>query len=179
MSPSNVCLVIDFDGFHLDKKFHVREMGFTSLTSDYKGCHRFKLDHLADRATPKDWKTIDYCTDRVHGLTLGSWPGEHLFREETLRQLVQIEYEEARTFEKYLVAFKGGHVERDLLEELQIPHVDLEDFGCPKFDDLQHPMKSMLKDCGYHRKLKRAGAVAHCAKVECFLFAEWVKGELE
>lgn len=179
MSLANVCLVIDFDGFFIQKKFHVREMGFASLTTEFKGSYRFKLDHLADRATDKDWRTIRYCTNYIHGLSLKSLPGEkNPFDEEFLKILLKLEYKEAKTAEKYLVAFKGGHVERDVLEELEIPYVNLEDFGCPKFDCLEHFLKPVVKDCGYHKKLRNEGATAHCPRIECFFFAEWVKNEL-
>ena len=35
-----------------------------------------------------------------------------------------------------VVAYKGGTLEKKLLIQLQIPYVNLEDFGCPKFEYL-------------------------------------------
>ena len=37
-----------------------------------------------------------------------------------------------------MVAYKGGHIERDLLSQLDIPCVNVEEYGCPKVDDLVH-----------------------------------------
>lgn len=179
MSLSDVCLIIDFDGFFINKKFHVREMGFISLTSPWdRGCYRFSLGHLAEQATHKDWKTINHCTKFIHGLTLERWPGEDVYSDQSLKLIVQEEYRKAATDEKYLVAYKGGHVEKDILEELDIPCVNLENFGCPKFEHLRHPLKSVVRDCGYHKKLKN-GDTAHCARVECFFFSEWVNDQLK
>ena len=33
-----------------------------------------------------------------------------------------------------MVAYKGGHVEKDLLNKLNIPYLDLETWGCPKYE---------------------------------------------
>ena len=40
------------------------------------------------------------------------------------------------------LAYKGGHLERDLLRELEIPSVNLEDLGCPKADKLFNQLAS-------------------------------------
>ena len=42
-----------------------------------------------------------------------------------------------------VVAFKGGHVEKDLLNKLNIPCLDLETWGCPKYEQL----KQTICDC--------------------------------
>jgi hypothetical protein len=34
------------------------------------------------------------------------------------------------------IAYKGGHYEKDLLNSLSIPTVNLESFGCPKAEKL-------------------------------------------
>ena len=33
-----------------------------------------------------------------------------------------------------MVAYKGGHVEKDRLNKLNIPCLDLETWGCPKYE---------------------------------------------
>lgn len=48
---------------------------------------------------------------------------------ENLKDLVKNEYDHSKTKEKYQVDFKGGHVERDVLDELEIPYLNLKDFG--------------------------------------------------
>lgn len=174
MSLSEVCLVVDFDGFYVDKKFYAREMGFSSLTKDYYGSFRFKLNHLYGSLTEKDWQCVKYTTNFIHGLSFRSLPWENeLFRVENLKDLLRNEYLYSKTAEKYRVAFKGGHLEKDVLEEMEIPHVNLEDFGCPKFERLEFSLKN-FDDCGYHVKHKK-GISVHCPMVEARAFAEWVK----
>lgn len=175
MSLSNVCLIIDFDGFFVNKKFYVREMGFYSLTKNVCGSYRFKLNHLVKKLTDKDWKCIRYCSKYIHGLSFRKLPGEQdIFNLNFLTALVRIEYEQSKRQNKFLVAFKGGHVEKDLLQKMGYPYVNLENFGCPKFDFLPWPE---VPDCGYHKKLKK-GETVHCPQVECVAFAEWVKENL-
>ena len=75
-------------------------------------------------------------------------------------------YEQSRTPERFLVAYKGGHVERNLLRELDLPATNLEHAGCPKFERLEiYP----IQDCGQHRTR------GHCAMVECQAFWQWMK----
>ena len=35
-----------------------------------------------------------------------------------------------------VVAYKGGHYEKDLLSVLHIPHCNLETWGCPKIEEV-------------------------------------------
>ena len=46
--------------------------------------------------------------------------------------------------ERTMVGYKGGHVEKDLLVKLNIPCLDLETLGCPKYDKLRHIIPSPL-----------------------------------
>ena len=39
-----------------------------------------------------------------------------------------------KTFERTVVAYKGDHIEKDLLSKLDIPCLDFETLGCPKYD---------------------------------------------
>ena len=36
-----------------------------------------------------------------------------------------------------MVAYKAGHVEKDLLNKLNIPYLDLETWGYPKYEQLK------------------------------------------
>ena len=66
-----------------------------------------------------------------------------------------------------MIAYKGGHVERDLHTFLEIPHCNLESFHCPPLRVLT-PSDPTL-DCGCHVNHKH-----HCAMLECKTFIEWV-----
>lgn len=176
MSLSKVCLIIDFDGFFVNRKFYAREFGFYSLTKLYRGSYRFRLNHLLKRLTNKDWQHINLCTNTIHGLSFQSVEGEEdLFPPSHLMDLVLNEYNASKTKDKFFVAFKGGHVERDVLKQLEIPHLNLELYRCPKFKDLPRPS---AKDCGYHQIVDNDKLVVHCPAVKCFAYAMWLTEKL-
>ena len=45
-------------------------------------------------------------------------------------------WERFKTPKQCVVAYKGGTLDKKLSIQLQIPYVNLEDFGCPKFEYL-------------------------------------------
>ena len=53
-----------------------------------------------------------------------------------LEMFVSTLYEQRRRRQQYIVVYKGGHIEKDLLNKLNIPCVDLKEFGCPKANEL-------------------------------------------
>ena len=67
-----------------------------------------------------------------------------------------------------LIGYKGGHVERGFLKKLAIPSVDLEEFGCPKFEHLMASGFDPVEGCGFHVR------PSHCAMVECEVLFSWL-----
>ena len=70
-------------------------------------------------------------------------------------------YRKYRTKTMGVIGYKGGHVEKDLLQRLGIPSVNLEEFGCPKFEHLMVPDFNPVEGCGFHVRQ------SHCAMVKC------------
>ena len=66
-----------------------------------------------------------------------------------------------------VVGYKGGTLEKKLLIQLQIPYVNLEDFGCPKFEYLPEYYFSPVH-CGCHLNSR-----FHCSMAECHAFMRW------
>ena len=75
--------------------------------------------------------------------------------------------------DRNLVAYKGRKVEREILDELEIPNINLEDFGCPRYDELP---TTMVRDCGYHIQMNKS---IHCSMKECVAFAIWIEQQLQ
>lgn len=164
-----ICLVIDFDGFHIRDKFHVREFGFTSVPDCEYGSIKFNLKHLVDKMNNKDWKTVNYVKYNISGLTLKPRHMEHCLEEEDLeKRLLQL-YDNYKTAERDVIAYKGGNVEEYILKKLNIPYLDLQNLGCPKYDILP-PVP--IEDCGFH--LQISNKAFHCPMQETFAFALWV-----
>ena len=62
-----------------------------------------------------------------------------------------------------MVAYKGGHVEKDLLDKLDIPNINLETSGCPKYKQLKQTIVEPLSSCGFHLN----DSIYHCPMTEC------------
>ena len=69
-----------------------------------------------------------------------------------------------------LVAYKGGHFEKDLLRRVGIPSINLESSGCPKAEVLFKDL-GWVETCGHHLT---PNAYHHCPKVEVEAFAMWL-----
>ena len=66
-----------------------------------------------------------------------------------------------------MVAYKVGTSEKKLLIQLQIPYVNLEDFGCPKFEYLpEYYFSPVHSGCHLNGRF-------HCSMAECHAFMRW------
>ena len=83
-----------------------------------------------------------------------------------LEMFVSTLFEERRRRQQYIVVYKGGHIGKDLLNKLNIPCVDLKEFGCPKANEL------LL--IGGKVGFVYLHTHTHCTLVECYLFWQWL-----
>ncbi len=121
------------------------------------------------KLTSKDLKNVNYCKFKIHGLSFRPLPGEkRCLNDDRLMDFVARLYENHSTESQYVIGYKGGNVERDILNQLGIPNVNIEDFNCPKYNYLP---KVTISDCGFHLPLNNY----HCPKLECYAFSLWVK----
>lgn len=168
----NLSLIIDLDGFNFNKTFHVRELGFFSLTKQTYGSFRFNLCPIIHEMSEADWRTAIHCKFHIHGLSVKPLPWEKdCYDEKSLDALVKDLYKKNETQSEYVIGYKGGILERNLLEKLCIPSLNLENFGCPKYDHLMEPK---IEDCGYHLRFENV----HCPMKECIAFGHWVAKKL-
>ena len=72
-----------------------------------------------------------------------------------LKSLVKKLYQKYKTNTRTVVGYKGGHVEKELLQTLNIPSLNLETLGCAKYDVLrtQFLSESLLPSCGFHKTI--------------------------
>jgi hypothetical protein len=69
-----------------------------------------------------------------------------------------------------LVAYKGGDIERDLLNNMGIRCINLEILGCPKYEVLLSKYGIVTECCTYHNK-----GSYHCSKHEVKVFTRFVR----
>ena len=81
-------------------------------------------------------------------------------------------YEKSKTPIRPLIAYKGGFIEKNLLQELGILYLYLEYYSSPKLNDMTR-LHSVIS-CGHHDN----PIVHHCHRVKCFHFVQWLQKHL-
>ena len=169
---SEIVGIMDMDGFVVGKKkFYCKELGLLKVGDDTARSYFFDMGIHWSSLSEKDRRSCAYVIRHVHKLPFGVPDGVKAHNLLKLEQIVSEFYYEARRGEGSMIAYKGGHFEKDLLVKLGIPSVNLERLGCPKAGEL---MKDMiwLETCGKHVV---ADAYLHCPKVEVEAYAQWME----
>ena len=166
-----ICVVIDLEGFQVKSRggFQVRELGYCDWRRVHAGSYRYQLTGYVKDLPKEEQATVSFVTKHVHGLPYRAFIRENARPVEEVKEDVRRLYERHRTSERYVVGYKGGHVERDLLDELQIPSYDLEKDECPKFGRMERLQG--VEGCGHHKDPSKH----HCAVVECVHFVNWMR----
>lgn len=84
-----------------------------------------------------------------------------------------------RDYASPVVAYKGGNVERDTLNELGIKNLNLETLGCPKYDTLiRDPLyRDHSSPCNIH--ITKSNKTYHCSLSEVKTFRKWYKNTIK
>jgi len=160
-----ICCCIDLDGFYVDGQFLTREMGWCDVEAKRMGCFHYSHDKSWSELSCKDKRTVAFVRNNIIGLpfTPGKKEKEVHAQDQLKDDIVQV-WSKCKTHHAFTVAYKGGKLERNILDELRIPSFNLEIIHCPKYNSLT---EIVTLDCGCHR-----GNV-HCSMAECFKFMTW------
>ena len=145
---NSLCLVIDLEGFIVQKKSQVRELGYYSWNEHFSRHAFFQPAALKD-LTYKDEKTVNFAKHNIHGLTCQPRYQERAYENDQATIVLLRLYNQFKTEERAVVAYKGGHVEKDLLNKLNIRYLNLETWGCPKNEQLKQSIVEPLASCGF------------------------------
>lgn len=167
-----VCMILDLEGFFVEKTFRCRELGYYTWQEKY-GRYAFYMKTSWRNLSRRDIKTVSYVKYKVHGLTYQPRREEKAFEYYRVEDILRDLYEEVKYKDRTVVAYKGGHVERDLLNKLNIPCLNLEHYGCPKYDVLKDEFHNVLPSCGFHLNDK----LHHCPIKECETFWLWLQNK--
>ena len=158
-----VAYIFDMDGYQVGSRFRCKELGWKVV-----GCARpynfyFYWGSLKDLPT-KDKFAVMYVEKNIFDIPYNTyWPG--MLKGETVIKLVKQLYGGQGR-----VAYKGGHHEKDILDFLEIPSINLEDFGVPKVGELIEKYSyDEEESCGKH---KLSGV--HCPREEVMMFDWWL-----
>ena len=135
------------------------------------GRHAFFIPIPYKALDDKDRGTFHFVCNKINGLSYQPTQAEHAYHPMLLKSLVKKLYQKYKTNTRTVVGYKGGHMEKDLLQKLNIPSLNLETLGCPKYNVLKtrFPSESLLPSCGFHKDDK----LHHCPMTECHAFWKW------
>ena len=171
----DIAAIIDMDGFSVNGKFLCKELGFLSVGDATAQSFFFDTGLQWNDLTPKDRRACRYVQTHIHKLPFGVPVGVDALPLSSLPKIISQLYENVRQNSRSAIAYKGGIYERDLLARLNIPALDLQDYGCPKAEKLFDQLV-WLETCGKHTE---NAAYQHCAKVEVEAFAMWLEKTLD
>lgn len=193
----DVTHVMDIDGFIVSGEFYPKEIAIADI--EYR-VTRFdvRLPMDVTRLTVAQLDSVHYVSRNVHGMCFDDrvvFPRSMIDPcrvVEVVREFFEVERLHRRT-DAIKVAFKGGQHERRLLESIgDVSFVNLEDYGCPRFDYLvkRYPRIYLLPSLAnpYHERelnipcdLHRVttNKPTHCAVVECRAFVTWLNIALD
>ena len=167
----NVMGILDMDGFGIGGRFFCKELGIWKVGDVYAESCFFDIGIKWRDLNVRARKQCGYVIRNVHRLPFGVPEGLEAVALDRLGGIVQEFYHRFRTDEAFVLAYKGGCYERDLLGRLNVPCVDLEMYGCPKAEVLFDRL-GWLESCGNHMITEEA--YRHCPKVEAEAFGCWL-----
>ena len=163
----DVCLVIDMDGFRVDGRFQCRELGYCSWLGD-SGRLAFKPFKSFRHLIPEERRGVHHVYKRIHGMSYYPDPREEIGTNPS--KITKALYNDFSTEHRFRVAFKGGHLEKDVLLRLNLPYLDLEKIGCPTYDHLRMSYdEDLWEGCEWHA----IPSAHHCAMTEGQAFFTW------
>lgn len=162
-NKQKICAIIDLAGSRYNGEFLVREIGYIGLGRYFKTAkgeiYDFKPFMLGFAEPPA----------RKRGRRSAAPPPppiDVLDLNDLDSNVIEF-YETVKTKANNVIAFKGGDCEKELLERLGIPYKNLEDLGCPRYDDMDTRRYKHLA-CKYHKKKD-----LHCPMSEVTAFKDW------
>jgi hypothetical protein len=169
----NISMIIDFEGFHTCRGFHIKECGYIELDEGIPHSFFVHLPLTFEQLNLKERRTAAFVTNRIHGLLYENHPGDWDFNEMMIFLEEKYKAQHAKN-ENAVVAYKGGQIELDILRKLKIPSINLECLGLTcKYEQLlnEYGVPTGIVKCARH--LERDGI--HCPVVELYVFAKWLK----
>ena len=168
---AHVCLVLDLEGFEVQGQFLVRELGWCDWTGQHWGTtHYYPIQPYSEAW--KDRRLVRFVRRHIHGLPYTPTHREQARPAAALEQDVRELVHKFQQPDKTVVAYKGGHYEKELLQRWGIPHFNLEQARCPKFDTMTRLCRPTSCGCQDHPWRH------HCPQIECYHFVHWMRGQL-
>lgn len=166
--------IVDMDGFIVDKIFLCKELSIIDVRDGSYEHATFQLGKSFHYLSNADKKSALYVSNFIHGIPFKDF-GYEKYRQDQIFDVIQ---NFLHSCANPIVAYKGGCFERDILQKMSMKSINLEEFGCPKFDVLiQNPLyKITTEPCPLHcwRMKKPSLKPHHCCLREVQTFRAWL-----
>ena len=163
--------IIDMDGFMVEKVFYCKELGIWRVGDVYASSYVFDMGLEWGQLSERDRRQCLYVMKYVHRLPFTVPWGVRSRELSELPGILTEFFEGNKGKGRDVMAYKGGHFEKDLLGSLGIPCIDLEEYGCPKAGGLFRDL-GWLETC--HNHIGKGMAYEHCPKVETEAYGSWI-----
>jgi hypothetical protein len=165
--------ILDIEAFSYNGTHLIKELGIILVYDKPIFNYKFKLPIRFAQLSDKARRSAIYCTNFIHGMRFENTTSDLKYAE-CKSILLNIQDQIEWNGFKY-IAYKGGIIERKLLNSLHIPCVDLEKYGCPRFTELLNDYElTRAVQCNAHRFAK-PGIAVHCPNIEISLFKTWLQ----
>lgn len=171
-SLKDVVAILDTEFFHHGSFKTIREIGMANYPLTKVENYHVRPEMLP-LDNPKAKKTFNYVKYNIHGLSFFPGKFQPSIKQSDVAEVIKKFYRAEKKNENSSIAYKGGTYEKNLLQELEIPSVDLELFSCPP------ARKSVIIEnyrafaCGFHNFCRQG--YLHCPSIETAFYSEWLK----
>ena len=93
---------------------------------------------------------MNFAKHNIHGLTYQPHYQERAYERDEVENVLLRLCNQYKMKGRTVVAYKGSHVEKDLLDKLDIPNINLETWDYPKYEQLKQTIVEPLPSCGFH-----------------------------
>ena len=127
-----ICLIIDLESFFIQKQFYCGELGRANTQGTYGYVH-YQQSFRREELTCKEQKTAKFVINKIHGLSFNNQASEIASPLTKLKEHVQELYENAKTPERWIVAYKKGLPRKRLSETIEHSCTQFGRFGVPSY----------------------------------------------
>jgi hypothetical protein len=164
---SRITHILDCEAYTMKKKVFLREISVYRVNSEE--CSSFQVFMPFVPFNEKQY-CIRYQIENIHGLPIVKkrLTSDFFTLEESMDFLTKEFMSNAD-----LVAYKGGDIERRLLNNMGVGCINLEIFNCPKYVDLL-TIYGLVPECCQYRTVDNVLDNVHCSRHEVKVFSLFV-----
>ena len=156
--------IMDCEAYVWHGKFFLREVSVLCRSTNMTMTYHIYMPN--DALFDENDRGVQYQIRVIHGLPVERHRINNTFYlyHEMMNRLRELFKTDA------LVAYKGGTIERDLLNKLGVSCINMEIMGCPKYECLLSTYNVKHEDCGQHITRGKY----HCSRHEVKLFSQFI-----